>query len=69
MINIDRMLFVAEYFHDSLGESIEQEDDAEETPSNEEAHQPPDTAGQIPDVVGIEFILTGEAGCLDIEIK
>ena len=45
-----------------LSQSQHQEDDAEEAPANEEPHEAPEAAGQIPDVIGVELILPCEAG-------
>ena len=43
--------------------------DKQEGPAQEDAHEPPQSAGQLPDVICIELCLVGEAGCLHIKVE
>ena len=52
-----------------LCQAQHQEDDAEEAPANEEPHEAPEAAGQVPDVVGIELVLTRETRGLHIQVE
>ena len=55
------MLSVKTQHDHVLGQAQHQEDDAEEAPANEEPHEAPEAAGQVPNVVGVELILPCEA--------
>ena len=52
-----------------LRQAQHQEDDAEEAPAYEEPHEAPEAAGQVPDVIGIELVLTREARGLHIQVE
>ena len=47
----------AEHEH-VLQQAVHQEQDAQEAPADEEAHQTAQPAGQVPDVIRVELILT-----------
>ena len=47
----------AEHEH-VLQQAVHQEHDAEEAPADEEAHETAQPAGQVPDVIRVELILT-----------
>ena len=52
------MLPVAAEHEHVLQQAVHQEQDAEEAPADEEAHQTAQPAGQVPDVIRVELILT-----------
>ena len=63
------LLSVAAEPEHSLSNLKQEEDDAQEAPANEEAHETSQSWCQVPDVIGIELILSGKTWCLHIKIK
>ena len=67
-----RLIFfscLAEDAQDPLRGPVHQEDDGEEGPADEEPHQAAQAAGEVPDVVGVKFRLSEEAGSLHVQVE